>query len=75
LVNNDGKFVPDTLILKDWRSMHVLNYNSPGATGALPIAAMIADQLMETGVAAPGHEEPKSKAIFDLREVAHNMRS
>jgi (S)-2-hydroxyglutarate dehydrogenase len=75
LVNNDGKFVPDTLILKDWRSMHVLNYNSPGATGALPIAAMIADQLMETGVAAPGHEEPKSKAIFDLREIAHNMRS
>jgi (S)-2-hydroxyglutarate dehydrogenase len=75
LVNNDGKFVPDTLILKDWRSMHVLNYNSPGATGALPIAAMIADQLMETGVAAPGHEEAKSKAIFDFREIAHNMRS
>jgi (S)-2-hydroxyglutarate dehydrogenase len=75
LVNNDGKFVPDTLILKDWRSIHVLNYNSPGATGALPIAAMIADQLMETGVAAPGHEEPKSKAIFDFREIAHNMRS
>ena len=75
LVNNDGKFVPDTLILKDWRSMHVLNYNSPGATGALPIAAMIADQLMETGVAAPGHEEPKSKAIFDFGEIAHNMRS
>jgi (S)-2-hydroxyglutarate dehydrogenase len=75
LVNNDGKFVPDTLILKDWRSMHVLNYNSPGATGALPIAAMIADQLMENGVAAPGHEEPKSKAIFDFREIAHNMRS
>jgi L-2-hydroxyglutarate oxidase len=75
LVNNDGKFVPDTLILKDWRSMHVLNYNSPGATGALPIAAMIADQLMENGVAAPGHEEPKSKAIFDFREIAHNIRS
>ena len=73
LVNNDGKFVPDTLILKDWRSIHVLNYNSPGATGALPIAAMIADQLMENGVAAPGHEEPKSKAIFDFREIAHNM--
>ena len=75
LVNKDGRFVPDTLILKDWRSMHVLNYNSPGATGALPIAAMIADQLMETGVAAPGHEEPKGKAIFDFREIAHNMSS
>jgi L-2-hydroxyglutarate oxidase len=73
LVNKDGRFVPDTLILKDWRSMHVLNYNSPGATGALPVAAMIADQLFENGVAAPGHDQPKSKTIFDFREVAHNM--
>jgi L-2-hydroxyglutarate oxidase len=73
LVNKDGRFVPDTLILKDWRSMHVLNYNSPGATGALPMAAMIADQLFENGVADPGHYQPKSKTIFDFREIAHNM--
>ena len=73
LVNKDGKFVPDTLILKDWRSMHVLNYNSPGATGALPIAAMITNQLFENGVADPRNTQPKSKTIFDFREIAHKM--
>jgi L-2-hydroxyglutarate oxidase len=73
LVNKDGRFVPDTLILKDWRSIHVLNYNSPGATGALPIAAMIADQVIQNGVAAPRHDQPKSKTIFDFREIAHSM--
>jgi L-2-hydroxyglutarate oxidase len=75
LVNRDGRFVPDTLILKDWRSLHVLNYNSPGATGALPIAAMIANQLFENGAAAHGNDNPKSKTIFDFREIAHNMRT
>ncbi len=75
LVSKDGRFVPDTLILKDWRSMHVLNYNSPGATGALPIAAMIADQVFENGVAAPENTQPKSKTIFDFREIAHKMRT
>ena len=73
LVNKDGKFVPDTLILKDLRSMHVLNYNSPGATGALPIAAMITNQLFENGVADPRNTQPKSKTIFDFREIAHKM--
>jgi hypothetical protein len=27
-----------------------LNYNSPGATGALPIAAMLAQELIEQGI-------------------------
>jgi hypothetical protein len=37
------------MIIKNDNSLHVLNYNSPGATGALPIAAMIANQLIEDG--------------------------
>jgi L-2-hydroxyglutarate oxidase len=63
------------LILKDWRSIHVLNYNSPGATGALPIAAMIANQLLENGAAAHVRDNLKNKTIFDVREIAHIMRT
>lgn len=75
LINRHGRFVPDTLILKDWRSIHVLNYNSPGATGALPIAAMIANQLLENGAAAHVRDNLKNKTIFDVREIAHIMRT
>ncbi len=50
LVDRQGKFVNDTQVLRDKFSLHVLNYNSPGATGALPIAAMIAQELIEQDI-------------------------
>ena len=50
LIDVRGKFVSDTKIIKNEYSVHVLNYNSPGATGALPIAAMIAQELIVQGI-------------------------
>ena len=50
LINNQGSFIPDTLLLKDVSSLHILNYNSPGATGALPMAAMIVHDLAKEGI-------------------------
>lgn len=47
LVDSDGKFVPDTLTIYGDSSLHVLNYNSPGATGALPMAAMLTESIAE----------------------------
>jgi len=41
LIERNGKFVEDTLIIKNENTLHVLNYNSPGGTGALPMAVMI----------------------------------
>ena len=31
-------------------SFHILNYNSPGATGALPFSAYIVNHLNKTGI-------------------------
>lgn len=31
-------------------SLHLLKYNSPGAIGALPIAAMVANKLLDDGI-------------------------
>lgn len=50
LINNKGSFIPDTILLKDVSSLHILNYNSPGATGALPMAAMIVYDLAKEGI-------------------------
>jgi L-2-hydroxyglutarate oxidase len=74
LVNKDGRFVPDTLIIKDSYSVHVLNYNSPGATGALPIAAMISSQLFEDGLLSSLSDQSKSKSIFDFHTIAEKMK-
>ena len=44
-----GGFVPEALVLIDERSMHVLNYNSPGATGAPSFSAMLVARLIAGG--------------------------
>ena len=50
LIDRNGKFVEDTLIIKNENTLHLLNYNSPGATGVLPMAAMIVNELIEDGI-------------------------
>ena len=45
----NGTFVPDIYIVGNEDSVHMLNYNSPGATGALPVAALIVDRIIKHG--------------------------
>ena len=50
VIDENGKFVPDVVLVDDETSFHVLNYNSPGATGALPFSANIVNHLNKTGL-------------------------
>ena len=55
VIDSKGRFVPDVMIKhnddKDSQmSIHILNYNSPGATGALPFAAHIVNYLQTSGL-------------------------
>ncbi|MGI0046902.1 MAG: NAD(P)/FAD-dependent oxidoreductase [Nitrosotalea sp.] len=45
VVDSTGAFVPDAIIKDGIKSIHILNYNSPGATGALPFAVHVIEQL------------------------------
>ena len=49
VINEDGKFVSDVVLIEEDASFHILNYNSPGATGALPFSVNIINQLNEKG--------------------------
>jgi len=71
VIDRQGKFVPDTLTVRQESSIHVLNYNSPGATGALPMAAVIANQLMQDG-AIQLTDKPAS--IWDAPTIAEKMK-
>ena len=48
VIDEDGKFVPDVILMDEEKSFHILNYNSPGATGALPFAVHIVNHLNKT---------------------------
>ena len=49
VIDQDGKFVPDVITVQDKASLHILNYNSPGATGVLPFSAHTLDGLIKAG--------------------------
>lgn len=84
LVDGHGKFVGDTMIIKNDYSLHVLNYNSPGATGALPLGALIADGLVGDGLISSGSSAysvdeddnfgNKKKSLWDIVTIADQMR-
>jgi len=75
LIDKNGKFVPDTLmIMNDDSQLHILNYNSPGATGALPTGAMIASQLIESGFAKSATHNDHN-VPWDVSKVADEMHA
>lgn len=48
VVGSSG-FLPEALLFRDASSAHVVNYNSPGATGAPAYSALVVKQLREEG--------------------------
>jgi L-2-hydroxyglutarate oxidase len=71
VIDRMGKFVPDTLVMWADNSVHVLNYNSPGATGALPMAAKIASKIMGQHRFA---SSDKPKSLWDATSIAERMQ-
>jgi (S)-2-hydroxyglutarate dehydrogenase len=72
VIDKTGRFVPDTLILERDSSLHVLNYNSPGATGALPMAANITSKIIKAN-ALQTSDKPKS--LWDATTIADRMKA
>lgn len=50
LITPKGKFLPDVLELSSKSSFHIINYNSPGATGAPAYSAFVVKKMQELGL-------------------------
>ena len=50
LITPGGKFLPDVLELKNNLSFHIINYNSPGATGAPAYSAFVVKKMQDEGL-------------------------
>lgn len=50
LLDKNGEFASESLVVENDSSLHILNYNSPGATGALPVAANIVRELVQKNI-------------------------
>jgi len=50
IITKNGTFLPETLELQSDNSLHIINYNSPGATGAPAYSAYLVRQLSDDGI-------------------------
>lgn len=57
VIDSSG-FVPEALILEGQSSAHIVNYNSPGATGAPAFSAMVVEKLRADGLMDGFREKP-----------------
>ncbi len=51
--------------------MHILNYNSPGATGALPLSAMIVQELIYEKVI---NKVAKNNQLWNIEDIYSNIK-
>lgn len=71
IVTDRGEFLSDILQLKTQNSLHVINYNSPGATGAPAYAALLVRGLHDAGILK---EPTKAKStIWNFDRVTEQM--
>jgi (S)-2-hydroxyglutarate dehydrogenase len=75
-VIDESGFVPEALLFRDGESAHVVNYNSPGATGAPAYSAMIVAQLRAEGLLDRFRKARASEFIpgWDLKVVEEQLR-
>ena len=50
IINKNGAFLPETLEIQTESSLHIINYNSPGATGAPAYSAQLVKKLSDSGI-------------------------
>jgi L-2-hydroxyglutarate oxidase len=72
LIDGTG-FVPEALELWSNLSLHILNYNSPGATGAPAYSAMLVSSLEERGCLSRLRErrDHPHSALWDFSQVIY----
>ena len=50
VISPEGNFVPDVIEREGHNSFHIVNYNSPGATGAPAFSALVIKKLQNKGI-------------------------
>ncbi len=67
VITPEGKFLSDVLELDNDNSFHIINYNSPGATGAPAYSAFIVKKLQDKGFL--DYKEKSVESIWNFDDV------
>jgi len=67
VISAKGEFVKDTLELVGENSFHIVNYNSPGATGAPAYSAFIIKKLQDKGLL--DYSQKQKDSFWNFEEI------
>lgn len=67
IITPQGKFLADVMELENENSYHIINYNSPGATGAPAYSAFVVKKLQEKGYL--NFKENSKESIWKFDDV------
>lgn len=67
IITPQGKFLLDVMELENEHSFNIINYNSPGATGAPAYSAFIIQKLQEKGFL--DYKENSKESIWNFNDV------
>ena len=67
VISPDGDFVSEMIEIEGKNSFHIVNYNTPGATGAPAYSAFVVKKLQEKGIL----KQPKNQkdSIWDFNKI------
>ena len=65
VLSPDGDFVSEMIEIEGKNSFHIVNYNTPGATGAPAYSAFVVKKLQEKGILARSKNQKNSIWNFD----------
>ena len=65
VISPQGKFVSEMIEIEGKNSFHIVNYNTPGATGAPAYSAFVVKKLQEKGILARSKNQKNSIWNFD----------
>ena len=65
VISPEGNFIPDVMEREGHNSFHIVNYNSPGATGAPAYSALVIKKLQNKGILNNPKSQKNSLWNFD----------
>lgn len=71
IISPQGKFVSDVMELQNENSYHIINYNSPGATGAPAYSAFVVKKLQDKGIL--NFKIKQNRGMWNFQKIIEQM--
>lgn len=71
IITKKGEFLSEILELETENTLHIINYNSPGATGAPAYSAFVVKKLQDKGIL--NFKIKQNKGMWDFQKIIEQM--